>query len=130
MAGWRPLKRGDFIRKLYALGFDGPYSGTRHQFMTLVSSRQTIPSNREYSVPQIRMLLLRKSWSAKFFLRIGRSYSAGLRNCREQLHEEGDYLRIHFGTSALARRVNTPTALLAPESLRRSSPMSRSSFLP
>ena len=57
MAGWRPLKRRDFIRKLHALGFDGPYSGTRHQFMTLGSNRQTIPSNREYSVPQIRMLV-------------------------------------------------------------------------
>lgn len=34
MAGWRPVKRRDFIRKLRALGFAGPYSGTRHQFMT------------------------------------------------------------------------------------------------
>jgi len=57
MAGWRPLKRRDFIRKLRALGFDGPYSGTRHQFMTFGSSRQTIPANPEYSVPQIRMLV-------------------------------------------------------------------------
>ena len=57
MAGWRPLKRRDFIRKLRALGFAGPYSGTRHQFMTLGSHRQTIPTNTEYSVPQIRMLV-------------------------------------------------------------------------
>jgi predicted RNA binding protein YcfA (HicA-like mRNA interferase family) len=57
MAGWRPLKRRDFIRKLRALGFDGPYSGTRHQFMILDQHRQTIPTNSEYSVPQIRMLL-------------------------------------------------------------------------
>ena len=57
MGGWRPLKRRDFIRKLRALGFDGPYSGTRHQFMVLGQHRQTIPSNSEYSVPQIRMLL-------------------------------------------------------------------------
>ena len=57
MAGWRPLKRRDFIRKLRALGFDGPYSGTRHQFMTFGSYRQTIPINTEYSVPQIRMLV-------------------------------------------------------------------------
>ena len=57
MAGWRPLKRRDFIRKLRALGFDGPYSGTRHQFMILGQNRQTIPTNSEYSVPQIRMLL-------------------------------------------------------------------------
>ena len=57
MAGWRPLKRRDFIRKLRALGFDGPYSGTRHQFMIFGQHRQTIPTNSEYSVPQIRLLL-------------------------------------------------------------------------
>jgi hypothetical protein len=57
MPAWRPLKRRDFIRKLRALGFDGPYSGTRHQFMILGQHRQTIPTNSEYSVPQIRLLL-------------------------------------------------------------------------
>ena len=57
MAGWRPLKRRDFIRKLRALGFDGPYSGTRHQFMISGQHRQTIPTNCEYSVPQLRLLL-------------------------------------------------------------------------
>ena len=57
MPAWRPVKRRDFIRKLRALGFDGPYSGTRHQFMISGQHRQTIPTNSEYSVPQIRMLL-------------------------------------------------------------------------
>ena len=57
MAAWRPLKRRDFIRRLRALGFDGPYSGTRHQFMIFGQHRQTIPTNSEYSVPQIRLLL-------------------------------------------------------------------------
>ena len=57
MAAWRPLKRREFIRKLRALGFDGPYSGTRHQFLIFQQHRQTIPSNSEYSVPQVRMLL-------------------------------------------------------------------------
>ena len=57
MAAWRPLKRRDFIRKLRALGFNGPFSGTRHQFMVLGQHRQTIPTNSEYSVPQIRMLV-------------------------------------------------------------------------
>jgi hypothetical protein len=57
MAAWRPLKRRDFIRKLRALGFDGPFSGTRHQFMVLREHRQTIPTNSEYSVPQIRRLV-------------------------------------------------------------------------
>ena len=57
MAAWQPLKRRDFIRKLRALGFNGPFSGTRHQFMVLSQHRQTIPTNSEYSVPQIRMLV-------------------------------------------------------------------------
>ena len=57
MAGWRPLKRREFIRRLRALGFDGPFSGTRHQFMVSGQHRQTIPTNSEYSVPQTRMLL-------------------------------------------------------------------------
>jgi hypothetical protein len=57
MAAWRPLKRREFVRKLRALGFDGPFSGTRHQFMILGQNRQTIPSNSEFSVPQVRMLL-------------------------------------------------------------------------
>jgi predicted RNA binding protein YcfA (HicA-like mRNA interferase family) len=57
MAGWRPLKRREFIRRLRALGFEGPYSGTRHQFLVRGQHRQTIPTNAEYSVPQLRMLL-------------------------------------------------------------------------
>lgn len=57
MAGWRPIKRRSFIRKLNALGFSGPFSGTRHQFMIFGENRQTIPTNSEYSVPQLRMLL-------------------------------------------------------------------------
>lgn len=57
MAGWQPLKRRDFIRKLRALGFAGPYSGTRHQFMIFGQHRQTMPTNSEYSLPQVRMLL-------------------------------------------------------------------------
>jgi len=57
MARWRPVKRRDFIRKLRALGFEGPYSGTRHQFMVLGQHRQTIPTHSEYSIPQIRLLI-------------------------------------------------------------------------
>ncbi|MSU59732.1 MAG: type II toxin-antitoxin system HicA family toxin [Pedosphaera sp.] len=57
MAAWRPLKRRDFIRKLRALGFAGPFSGTRHQFLVLGQHRQTIPTNSEFSVPQVRMLV-------------------------------------------------------------------------
>lgn len=39
------------------LHFEGPYSGTRHQFMVFEQHRLAIPSNSEYSVPQLRMLI-------------------------------------------------------------------------
>ena len=55
MSRWRPCKRREFIRRLGKLGFDGPYSGARHQFMVYELHRLTIPSNTEYSVPQVRM---------------------------------------------------------------------------
>jgi hypothetical protein len=42
---------------LQAIGFDGPYSGTRHQFMVYGLHRLSIPSNVEYSVPQLRMMI-------------------------------------------------------------------------
>jgi len=57
MSRWRPCKRQEFTRRLGKLGFDGPYSGARHQFMVYKQQRLTIPSNAEYSVPQLRMLL-------------------------------------------------------------------------
>lgn len=57
MSHWNPCKRNIFVRRLRALGFDGPFSGSKHQFMTFANQRQTIPSNDEYSIPQLRMML-------------------------------------------------------------------------
>lgn len=57
MSRWTPCKRRDFIRKLRGLGFDGPFSGTRHQFVIYGQHRLAIPSNAEYSVPQLRMMI-------------------------------------------------------------------------
>lgn len=57
MSQWTPCKRRDFVRRLRALGFTGPLSGTRHQIMLSGQHRLSIPSNAEYSVPQLRMLL-------------------------------------------------------------------------
>ena len=57
MNRWNPSRRRDFIRRLRALGFDGPFSGTRHQFMVYEGHRLAIPSNAEYSVPQLRFML-------------------------------------------------------------------------
>jgi len=57
MSRWTPCKRSDFVRRLHRLGFQGPFSGTRHQFMVYQQHRLAIPSNLEYSVPQLRMLI-------------------------------------------------------------------------
>jgi hypothetical protein len=57
MSRWTPCKRNEFVRRLRKLGFEGPYSGTRHQFMVYGQHRLTIPSNQEYSVPQLRMMI-------------------------------------------------------------------------
>lgn len=57
MSRWLPCKRRDFIRCLIKLGYTGPYSGTRHQFLIFKKYRLNIPSNSEYSVPQLKMML-------------------------------------------------------------------------
>lgn len=57
MSRWTPCKRSEFIRRLRKLGFEGPYSGTRHQFMVHQQYRLAIPSNHEYSVTQLRMMI-------------------------------------------------------------------------
>jgi len=54
---WTPCKRRDFISRLRKLGFEGPFSGTRHQFMICKLHRLAIPSNNEYSIPQLRMMI-------------------------------------------------------------------------
>ncbi|MBT9149706.1 MAG: hypothetical protein DDT28_01141 [Dehalococcoidia bacterium] len=57
MSRWAPCKRRDFVRRLREIGFDGPFSGTRHQFMVYGQYHLAIPSNAEYSVPQLRMMI-------------------------------------------------------------------------
>ena len=57
MPRWNPCKRNTFVRRLRLLGFQGLYPGSRHEFMVLGQHRLTIPSNAEYSVPQLRMML-------------------------------------------------------------------------
>lgn len=57
MSRWKPCKRRRFVRRLRSLGFEGPYSGTRHQFLVYGQHRLAIPSNAEYSVPQVRMMI-------------------------------------------------------------------------
>ena len=39
MSPWQPCKRRVFIKRLRNLGFEGPFSGTRHQFMVFENYR-------------------------------------------------------------------------------------------
>jgi hypothetical protein len=57
MSQWSPCKRIDFVRRLRRLGFDGPYSGSKHEFLVFENHRLTVPTNSEFSVPQLRMML-------------------------------------------------------------------------
>jgi len=57
MARWAPCKRRIFVRKLTRLGFSPPELGGRHFYMRYGAHTLAIPSNPEYSVPQLRMLL-------------------------------------------------------------------------
>jgi len=54
---WKPCKRRLFIKRLRELDFDGPYTGARHHFMVFKNHRLSIPSNSEFSVVQLRMML-------------------------------------------------------------------------
>ena len=57
MGKWKPCKRRDFIKKLKKLGFEPPEPGGRHFYMRYGTYTLTLPGNREYSVPQLKMLL-------------------------------------------------------------------------
>ena len=57
MNRWTPCKRRDFVLRLRQLGFDGPFSGTKHHFLVYKQYRLAIPSNHEYSVPQLRLMI-------------------------------------------------------------------------
>ena len=57
MSQWSPCKRKKFICRLHELGFKGPFPGTKHQFMIYKEYRLAIPSNREYSIPQLKMMI-------------------------------------------------------------------------
>jgi len=44
MPGWRPLSRRELIAALRRLGFQGPYSGGKHEFMVRGQRVLTIPN--------------------------------------------------------------------------------------
>ena len=57
MGNWKPLKRREFIKKLKKFGFQSPEPGGRHFYMRYGAYTLTLPNNKEYSIPQIKMLL-------------------------------------------------------------------------
>lgn len=57
MPRWKPCKRRDFIKKLKKLGFQPPEPGGRHFYMRYKKYTLAIPSNSEYSVHQLKMLI-------------------------------------------------------------------------
>ncbi len=50
MAALTPCKRREFIRKLRALGYDGPFAGGNHQFMSR-TARASQPGAQTIRVP-------------------------------------------------------------------------------
>lgn len=54
-----PTKRRDLIRGLHELGFNGPYSGGNHQFMSRGSLKLRIPNphQSDISLPLLRRIL-------------------------------------------------------------------------
>ncbi len=44
MAKLNPISRRELVRKLQALGFEGPFPGGKHQWMQRASVRITVPN--------------------------------------------------------------------------------------
>ena len=57
MGRWKPCRRKEFLRKLKKFGFTPPEAGGRHFYMRYGTYTLTVPSNREYSTAQVKMLL-------------------------------------------------------------------------
>jgi hypothetical protein len=57
MPKWTPCKRPEFIKKLKRWGFMPPEPGGRHWYLRYETYTLTLPSNKEYSVAQVKMLL-------------------------------------------------------------------------
>lgn len=59
MAPLKPLSRRELVRKFLALGFQGPFSGGKHQFMKRGSLKCRIPNPHagDISVELLRRIL-------------------------------------------------------------------------
>jgi len=50
MPAWRPVSRRELIAALRRLGFEGPYSGGKHQFMVRGDRVLTVPNPHGRSI--------------------------------------------------------------------------------
>ena len=50
MPRFGPIKRGDLIRNMKSFGFEGPFSGGRHQFMIKDDITVRIPNPHERDI--------------------------------------------------------------------------------
>ena len=71
MATWGPIKRRDLVAGLRAIGFQGPFSGGKHEFMVRGDLVLTIPNPHrgEIGVALLAIVLrqarvTRKEWEA------------------------------------------------------------------
>ena len=53
MPPFGPIKRKDLIRSLHTLGFGGPYSGGRHQYMVKGKLKLYIPNPHGGEISQV-----------------------------------------------------------------------------
>lgn len=54
-----PISRAEFIKKLMALGYEGPFNGGKHQYLIKEPKRLTIPNphNKEISIDLLQRML-------------------------------------------------------------------------
>ena len=71
MPAWGPTKRRDLVAGLRTLGFEGPFSGGRHEFMARNAVVVTIPNPHrgDINVGLLKLVLdqagvTRKEWEA------------------------------------------------------------------
>lgn len=62
MPAFGPTKRRDLIRHLRELGFEGPYTGGRHQYMVRAELRLAIPNPHQDAIgPDLLGRILRQA---------------------------------------------------------------------
>lgn len=71
MPGWGPVKRRDLIAGLRTLGFQGPFSGGKHEFMVRDDLVLTVPNPHRGDIGVTLLALVlrqagitRKEWEA------------------------------------------------------------------